>query len=85
MSRSRKLAAMASVLALAGLMIAPGPTLADPSRYHHDYYKWIGAHSAGVAVSSGFPWASVGAALSVAVVFATVLLTTLRRTHQTAT
>lgn len=74
-------ATAASLLGLAIIAIAPSPALADPYRLHHDYYKLIRAHSAGVAASNGFSWGIIGVALTV-VVCAVLLLAALRQTRR---
>jgi hypothetical protein len=78
--------ATAPLLALAILVIAPSPALADPYRLHHDYYKLIDASPAGTTASNSVPWASIGAGFAIAAL-AALLLTRLqlnRRTYRTA-
>jgi hypothetical protein len=41
-------------LGLVALAIAAGPALADPYRYHRDYYKLIAANGGGAPSQTGF-------------------------------
>jgi len=81
--------AIAPLLALAILAIAPSPALADTVRFRHDHgYSKLYEHagSVGTTTSNSVPWASIAVALTI-VAAAAVLLTTLhltRRTHRTA-
>lgn len=82
--------AIAPVLALATLVIAPSPALAIPKGHHHGYSKQveklIETGSPGTTASNSVPWTGIGIALAIAAL-AALLLTTLqltRRTHRTA-
>jgi len=77
--------ALTPLLALAVLLMAPSPALADPYRLHHDYYKLVNSSPTGTLASSSVPWTGIGAGFALAAVAA--LLVTLqltRRTHRTA-
>ena len=78
--------AITPLLALAVLLIAPSPALADPYRLHHDYYRLVNSGPTGTVASNSVPWTSIGAGFALAAV-AALVLTTLhltRRTHRTA-